>query len=138
MIRNLEKFDYVEFTKLINSNISEENFNLFLNEMDKNKHIIVVYEENNNLIGTGTLLIETKLTYNICYLGHIENILIHNDYRNKGYGKQIIKYLIDKAKNKKCYRIDLACENNLENYYENLGFNRKLTCMSLLNIEYFK
>jgi N-acetylglutamate synthase-like GNAT family acetyltransferase len=138
MIRSLEKTDYIQFTKLINTNISEEVFNLFINGINANKHIIVVYEENNNLIGTGTLLIETKLTYNICYLGHIENIFIHNDYRNKGYGKQIIKYLIDKAKNKQCYRIDLACENKLENYYEKLGFNRKLTCMSLLNIENFK
>lgn len=110
MIRIIENSDYIKFSNLLNLNISKDVFNLFINNLNKNRHIIIVYEKNNELIGTGTLLIEPKLTYNICYLGHIENIFVTENSRNKGIGKEIVKFLTDYAKKFGCYRIDLACE----------------------------
>jgi len=103
-----------------------------------NQHIIVVYEKNNDIIGSGTLLIEPKLTYGISYLGHIENILVHENHRNCGIGKNIVKYLIDYAKNNSCYRIDLACEEKLIKFYQDVGFNKQIVCMSMINKENFK
>jgi len=137
MIRKIVKGDYFQFIKLINTNISEEEFTTFLSTMN-NQHIIVVYEKNNDIIGSGTLLIEPKLTYGISYLGHIENILVHENHRNCGIGKNIVKYLIDYAKNNSCYRIDLACEEKLIKFYQDVGFNKQIVCMSMINKENFK
>jgi glucosamine-phosphate N-acetyltransferase len=138
MIRNITYNDYIKFINLSNININKETFDLFVNNLNPNHHLIIVYEENNEIIGTGTLLIERKLTYNISYLGHIENIFVDKDHRNKGIGKKITTYLINHAKKNLCYRIDLACEENLINFYQNLGFDKKLYCMSMLNSENFK
>jgi glucosamine-phosphate N-acetyltransferase len=138
MIRIIENSDYINFSNLLNLNISKDVYNLFINNLNKNRHIIIVYEKNNELIGTGTLLIEPKLTYNICYLGHIENIFVTENSRNKGIGKEIVKFLTDYATKFGCYRIDLACEEKIINFYKELGFNNNLTCMSMLIKENFK
>ena len=42
------------------------------------------------------------------------------------------------AKEKLCYRIDLACDSKLINFYKSLGFNKQLICMSMLIEENFK
>lgn len=139
MIRQLSKNDYEQFIELTNTNVTKEDYELFLKKnLQSDYHIIVVYEMNNKIIGTGTLLIETKLTYNISYLGHIENIFVSKEYRNKGIGKEIVKYLCQYANEKKCYRVDLACEEDLILFYKNLGFDKQIYCMSMLNRDNFK
>lgn len=139
MIRQISKNDYEQFIELINTRVIKEDFELFLtNNLQSGQHIILVYEINNKIIGTGSLLIETKLTYNISYLGHIENIFVSEEYRNKGIGKEIVKCLCKYANEKKCYRIDLSCEDYLIAFYKNLGFDKQLYCMSMLNKENFK
>ena len=138
MIRHIKYTDYNQFGKLINININKDTFDLFISNLNPNRHIIVIYEKDNEIVGTGSLLIEPKLTYNICYLGHIENIFIDEKYRNKGIGKEIVEYLVNYAREKLCYRIDLACEDKLINFYSGLGFNKQLICMSMLIEENFK
>ena len=138
MIRHIDYIDYNKFIKLINININTDTYNLFISNLNPNRHIIVLYEKDNEVIGTGSLLIEPKLTYNISYLGHIENIFVDEKYRNKGIGKEIVEYLVNYAREKLCYRIDLACEDKLINFYNGLGFNKQLICMSMLIEENFK
>ena len=138
MIRHIDNIDYNNFIKLINININIDTYKLFISNLNLNRHIIVLYEKDNKIIGTGSLLIEPKLTYNISYLGHIENIFVDEKYRNKGIGKQIVSYLVNYASDKLCYRIDLACEDKLINFYKGLGFDKQLICMSMLIKENFK
>lgn len=138
MIRHIDYIDYNNFIKLINININTDIYNLFISNLNPNRHIIVLCEKDNQVVGTGSLLIEPKLTYNISYLGHIENIFVDEKYRNKGIGKQIVEYLVNYAREKLCYRIDLACEDKLINFYNELGFNKQLICMSMLIEENFK
>lgn len=132
---NLSENHYLQYKNLINSNITEDFFNNFINNILNDKHIIIVLEdENEKLIGTGTVLIEEKLTYGGCKMGHIENILIHENYRKKGYGEQIVNKLLDLCNNKQCYRVDINCTSELENFYKKNGFNKKYICMNV----YFK
>jgi glucosamine-phosphate N-acetyltransferase len=138
MIRHIDYIDYNNFIKLINININTDIYNLFISNLNPNRHIIVLCEKDNQVVGTGSLLIEPKLTYNISYLGHIENIFVDEKYRNKGIGKEIVEYLVNYAREKLCYRIDLACEDKLINFYNGLGFNKQLICMSMLIEENFK
>ena len=138
MIRHIDYIDYNNFIKLINININTDIYNLFISNLNPNRHIIVLCEKDNQVVGTGSLLIEPKLTYNISYLGHIENIFVDEKYRNKGIGKEIVEYLVNYAREKLCYRIDLASEDKLINFYKGLGFNKQLICMSMLIEENFK
>ena len=87
-IRKIQLKDFKQYTTLINTTISLEYFKNFINNILNENHNIFVIELNNNLVGTGTLLLEEKLTYNGCKMAHIENILIDENYRGKGYGKK--------------------------------------------------
>ena len=91
--RNIVKNDYNEYIKLINSNISRKHYDNFIDNVLGNDHQIIVLEIENKLIGTGTLLIEEKLTHGGSRMGHIENILIYDEFRGKGMGEQLVNEL---------------------------------------------
>lgn len=94
--------------------------------------IIVAYQfdiEKQELIivGTGTILYEPKIIHGGAYAGHIEDIVVHENYRKKGISKTIIEILIERSKEKNCYKIILDCKPELEEFYTKLGFyNRGL------------
>lgn len=140
----LQEKHYEKYIKLINSNITFEYFSKFIqNTLNKN-HIILLCEyecdceKEQNIIGTGTILIEEKLTYGGCKMGHIENIFIHQNYRKKGYGELLVNELIKIAKNNKCYRIDLNCTEELKHFYQKNNFKEKHICMNIYITENFK
>ena len=127
-IRELVENDYENYLILINqfrkTNFSKEDFIEKLKKIKSNSNIFVI-EHDNILIGTGTLLYETKFIYNICKLAHIEDICIHNEYRQYGYGKLLIKYLIEEAKKQNCYKVTLYCEDSLEGFYKSNGLEKR-------------
>jgi glucosamine-phosphate N-acetyltransferase len=134
LIRNIIESDYINYIKLIDSNISEKNYNDFINNTLSEYHVILVIELDDTIIGTGTLIIEKKMTYGGCKMGHIENILIDEKFRGKGYVEKLMEELLSISKKKKCYRVDLNCNSELKHFYEKNGFNEKHICMNI----YFK
>ena len=106
-----EKINFIQFKNFVN-NLS-------------NKHIIIVIEDNNKIIGTGTLLIENKIIHNMGLVGHVEDIIIHNNYRKLGLGKKLIDELINMSIQSSCYKIILDCNEKNVNFYQNSGFTQK-------------
>lgn len=135
--RNITYIDYEQYKNLINSSISYDYFKHFIDTILNNNHIIIILEIDNTIIGTGTLFIEEKLTHGGCRMGHIENILIHSEYRQKKFGVHLIKYLLHIANIQQCYRVDLNCSDELETFYNKNGFNKKYICMNILFKENF-
>lgn len=122
---NLKKDHYEKYKTLINSNITEEYFNNFINTVLNDNHLIIVaVDDSNNIIGSGTIVIEKKLTYGGCNMGHIENILIDEKYRGNGYGEKLVKILLEICKEKKCYRVDLNCNEELDKFYNKNGLKK--------------
>ena len=130
-IRKLLKSDFTKYKQLINSDIHLDTYNDFLTNVLGDLHIILVIEIDNNIIGTGTLFIEKKLTYGGCKMGHIENILIDEMFRGKKYGEIIVNTLLNLAKENGCYRTDLNCSKELEHFYKKNNFNQKYLCMNI-------
>ena len=137
-IRKININDNKKYLSLINISISKENFDNFINNVLGELHIICVLEKNNEIIGTGTLYIEKKLTYNISKMGHIENIFIDKNHQGNGYGEKIVKKLLEYAKNKKCYRVDLTCIEELIPFYNKNNFTKKNVSMNVYFKENFK
>jgi len=79
--------------------------------------IIYVYKIEDNLIATGKLLIEVKFGDNVA---HIEDVVVDENFRRKGYGRQIISKLIEHAKGK-CYKIILVTKDHNEVFYKKSG-----------------
>ena len=122
MIRKLKCNDYDEYLKLISkfrdTNFSKEDFtNFFKNNRNTE---IWVYQHNNIICGTVTLLIEQKFIHNMGKVGHIEDVFILQNFRNMGIGKKLIKFLIHK-----CHKISLYCDTHLTEFYQKCGFKKK-------------
>ena len=103
-------------------------------EIFKIGNIVVAYVDNNNnnnnnneliIVGSGTIIYEPKIIHGGSYTGHIEDIVIHENYRNNGISKIIINKLIEYGKEKGCYKIILDCVIELENFYIKSGFEKK-------------
>ena len=129
-IRDLEYNDYENYLNLINqfrpTDFSREMFINILNKIKKSSNIFVLEDKTTNtLVGTGTIIYEIKFIHNICKLAHIEDICIDSRYRNCGYGKLLLNYMIFEAKKQKCYKVVLYCEDHLEKFYNNVGFEKK-------------
>ena len=115
----LEQLTIVEKEK-----INYQQFKNFVENLSKN-HIIIVIEDNNKIIATGTLLIEHKFIHNMGSVGHIEDVVIHNNYRKHGLGKKIVDELVNICIKSNCYKIILDCSETNSKFYEKSGFTKK-------------
>tara|TARA_R110002074_G_scaffold399017_2_gene591606 strand:- start:33 stop:452 length:420 start_codon:yes stop_codon:yes gene_type:complete len=138
IIRPIILNDFAEYTKLVNSSISLNDYSSYLDTTLGRYHQMYVLEVVGKVVGVGTLLCEKKMTYGGCVMGHIENIVVGEDSRGKGYGKAIVEKLVSVAKSEGCYRIDLNCNTELEHFYNANGFDRKHLCMNIYIKDNFK
>lgn len=74
----------------------------------------------NQLVGYGVFFTEIKIRGGTT--AHIEDIVVKNEFRSMGFGKQIIDYLVNKSKEMGCYKISLSCNSKNIKFYENCGF----------------
>jgi glucosamine-phosphate N-acetyltransferase len=84
---------------------------------------IIVCQVDNKIIATGTILYETKIIHGGKKVGHIEDIVVDQAYRGKGIASQILKRLIEDAKD--CYKVILDCNKDNIHFYEKNGFVQK-------------
>ena len=87
-------------------------------------HIIHVAIENKKIVGSTTLLIEQKFIHGGGLVGHIEDVVVRKDYEGKGIGMKLVISLLDVAKQRKCYKTILNCEDSLKPFYEKIGFKK--------------
>ncbi len=130
-IRPIAKSDYKGYTTLTNSSISLDSYMDFINNVLSRDHHIYTVTDHGSVVGTGTLLIERKMTYGGCRMGHIENIMVSESHRNGGIGQSIVEKLIEVARSNECYRIDLNCNSELEHFYNKCGLSKKTICMNM-------
>mgnify|MGYP001258957677 CR=1 FL=1 len=137
MIRELNKNDYIEYISLINlfrpldNNITKEDFeNIYDKIFLKNK--IFVIEKNNKIVGSVKLLIEHKMIHNMSLYGRIEDVIVDNNFRNRGIGYKLIKYVVDYCKNNNFFKVTLCCNKELVPFYEKNKFEIYQVHMSQL------
>lgn len=77
-----------------------------VNEMAKDKRtIVLIAQDGKHIIGLGTLSI--MLDFHAPG-GHIDNVVVHTDYRGQGIGEKLSRELISSAKKKKLGDVDLT------------------------------
>ena len=87
-------------------------------------HIIAVAELDGKVVGSTTLLIESKFIHNGGSVGHIEDVVVNKKHQGKKIGEKIMKYLISISKNRGCYKTILDCTDDVIPFYEKLGFKQ--------------
>ena len=91
-------------------------------------NIYVAYIDD-QIVGTVTLLIEDKIIHGGSAVGHIEDVVVHSNYRKLNIGRLLINYCVELAKERGCYKVILDCDNNNIPFYEKCGFKVKGVCM---------
>ncbi len=112
-------------------NINTTDFVRFIDTLNDNHQIYVIIDKLNNIIGTGTLLIEHKIIHNLGKVGHIEDIVIDEKYRHQQPGTRLIGFLKQKAMEHGCYKAILNCKEEAIGFYEKNGFyntNIQMAC----------
>ena len=107
-------------------------------DLDKNKaneilkkikqnpdHIIHVAIDNKKIVGSTTLLIEQKFIHDGGLVGHIEDVVVRKDCEGKGIGIKLVTSLLERAKEKNCYKTILDCKDDVKQFYERIGFKRE-------------
>lgn len=80
---------------------------------------------------------EQCLTHNVRSFAIVENVVTHENYRNKGYASALLQKAAEIAKNHNCYKLSLETGSNREstlNFYKNNGFeiDAKHSCLMRL------
>jgi len=144
IVRNLCKHDYdsnylqllgEDFT-IHDGTISRGDFTDYISTLHTNHQILVIEHHSNDIsgsyiIGSSTIFIETKLIHNFGKVAHIEDVIVHNEFRGKGLGKLLLDKCIEIAKQNECYKIILDCSDHNCRFYENCGFSKKGNQMAL-------
>lgn len=112
------------------SSIKKETALKVFNKIDKNPdHIIAVAELDGKIVGAATLLLESKFIHEGGIVGHIEDVVVNKNHQGQKIGEKIIKYLLEQAKNKGCYKTILDCVDDLKPFYEKLGFKQNANAL---------
>jgi GNAT superfamily N-acetyltransferase len=82
---------------------------------------------NQKLVSSCALSVIPNLTRSCRPYGVIENVVTHSDYRRRGYASNILKYALNYAWRKECYKVMLLTGRKTEEiyrFYESVGFDR--------------
>ena len=132
MFRPLKTSDYdkqyIELLKQLSiidkSIITQKEFSKWISCLSPQHHMIYVLECNSKIIATATLLLEPKLIHNFGLVGHIEDVVVDKQYRSAGYGKKIIDYLTNLARERGCYKVILDCNEKNVNFYTKCDYTK--------------
>ena len=117
----LETLDFLRIASGLDKNKTKE----ILKKIKQNPdHIIHVAIDDKKIVGSTTLFIEQKFIHDGGLVGHIEDVVVRKDYEGQGIGMKLVISLLDVAKQRKCYKTILNCEDNLRQFYEKIGFKK--------------
>ena len=125
------------FSQLTQSTLlSEKQFRHWFDETNANPcftlfGVMASPEKYPKLIGIGTLWTQPKYYRNNGKNGHIEDIVIDKAHQKKGLGEQLVKFIIDYAKNHGCYKVQLHCSEEMIPFYKKVGLqntSKSMTC----------
>ena len=100
-----------------------------INNLPKNHFIFIYLNNNKEIIGTITLIIEQKIIQNGKCVGHIEDLVVDMNYNKQGIATELINHCKKIAINLNCYKIVLNCKKELIPFYIKNNFNEQGICM---------
>ncbi|TVY36168.1 Glucosamine 6-phosphate N-acetyltransferase [Lachnellula occidentalis] len=86
--------------------------------------VVLVDEERDVIVGTGTLTLERNFMLNLGKQGHIKDVVITAEQQGKGLGIRLIQALDLIGEQLGCYKTILDCEPKNEAFYRKCGYER--------------
>ena len=117
--------------KILNQIVSNPLHRIFVAVPDDN--------ENFEVLGSITLLIEPKFIYCGGRVGHIEDVVVKRGSERKGLGKKLVQHAINIAfKEMNCTKLILDCSDENITFYKKFGFIYQDNCLSKFNPVFHK
>ena len=117
------------------SNIDKNKAEKIFEKINTNPdYIIAVAEIDGKIVGSTTLLIESKFIHNGGLVGHIEDVVVDKNHQGQKIGEKIMKFLLEISKKRGCYKTILDCTDDVKPFYEKLGFKQVANELRLDNI----
>jgi len=86
---------------------------------------LLVAEEDQQVVGTATLLITPSLVHGARPWAVVEHVVVEEKLRSRGIGRELMEYAVKKAGEAGCYKI-MLCSNkkrkDAHRFYRSLGF----------------
>ncbi len=86
--------------------------------------VMVVATSGDKVIGSGAVILDSKLNHKSCRVGHIEDVIVHPQWRRQGVGQRVVGMLVRVARKAGCYKVVLHCSEDNVPFYESCEFNR--------------
>jgi glucosamine-phosphate N-acetyltransferase len=122
----LHTLDSLRQTSEIDKKTAEKIFDKINSNPD---YIVAVAVMEGKIVGSTTLIIETKFIHNGGKVGHIEDVVVDKKHQRNGIGEKIIMYLLRYAKEQGCYKTILDCTDEVKPFYEKLGFKHNANAL---------
>jgi GNAT superfamily N-acetyltransferase len=93
-------------------------------EADPRQRLLVV-EVDGRLVGTATLVIVPNLSYGGRPHAIVDNVVVDETERGKGYGEALVRRCLEEAREAGCTRLALTTDmrrHDAHRFYERLGF----------------
>ena len=93
-------------------------------EADKNNELIVA-EKKGAIVGTMQITFTPSISFQGGKRATVESVRVDGKYRGQGFGKELMKWAIERARQEHCFAIQLttnAERKDAHRFYENLGF----------------
>lgn len=87
---------------------------------------MLVVEASGRVVGTCVLYVMPNLTHGAARWGIVENVVVDEAERSRGYGELLMAEAVRKAREAGCYRVSLASNNrrtDAHRFYERIGFH---------------
>ncbi|KAH0575965.1 Glucosamine 6-phosphate N-acetyltransferase [Spironucleus salmonicida] len=84
----------------------------------------VIEDAKGSLVGAATLLVERKLLHGGSRVGHIEDVVVDQAIRGRGFGRQLVSVLVARAQELGCYKVILDCSDDNTGFYTKCGMER--------------
>lgn len=123
--------NYINLIKTFReTNITFNDFIKIINELPNNHDIFVLLDNNFEIVGTITSIIERKIINNGKCVCHIEDLIISPHYKGKSYGSKLLEFVKIYSRQNGCYKIILNCSLDISNFYLKNNFKQNNVEMS--------
>lgn len=102
-------------------------------EADVNNELIVA-EKDGEIVGTLQITFTSSISFQGGKRATIESVRIDAKYRGQGFGKELMRWAVERARRENCYVLQLttnADRTDAHRFYENLGFKKTHLGMKL-------
>ena len=113
-----------QLTSVDKNKINKDDFENYIKSQNHNWRTFV-YEENNKVLASCTILIERKIIHGMGKVGHIEDVVCDKNIRGKGLGRKMIDFATEYCLNQGCYKVILDCADHNVGFYKKCGYEIK-------------